>query len=66
MGHPLLETRNIDIRNSVFNQTSALYIRCNKGIGQQQALLTVVPDPIQLVPVINDIRIESSTFYFLN
>jgi hypothetical protein len=85
----VLETRNIDIRNSVFNRTSApavliqpsngwregpearnislinnLYIRCNEGIGQQQGLLAIVPDPIQLVPVINDILIQSSTFYF--
>jgi len=85
----VLETRNIEIRNSVFNRTSApavliqpstgwregpearnislinnLYIRCNEGIGQQQGLLAIVPDPIQLVPVINDILIQSSTFYF--
>ncbi len=87
----VLETRNIDIRNSVFNRTSApavliqpsmswhegpearnislinnLYINCNEGIGQQQGIIASVPDPIQLVPVINDIRIESSTFYFRN
>jgi hypothetical protein len=87
----VLETRNIDIRNSIFNRTSApaviiqpslnyhegpearnislinnLYINCNEGIGQQQGIIALVPDPIQLAPVINDIRIESSTFYFRN
>ncbi|CAF0991635.1 unnamed protein product, partial [Adineta ricciae] len=87
----LLETRNIDIRQSVFNKTSGpailfqpslywheglpgrnvtlaenLYIHCNEGIGQQQGFITILPDPTQLIPVINDIRIESSTFYFGN
>jgi hypothetical protein len=87
----LLETRNIDIRNCVFNRTSGpavlvqpsmfwhegpgarnitladnLYINCNEGIGQQQGIITILPGPTQLVPVINDIRIESSTFYFGN
>ncbi len=87
----LLETRNIDIRNCIFNRTSGpavfmqpslywyegppgrnitladnLYINCNEGIGQEQGLITILPDPIQLVPVIDDIRIESSTFYFGN
>jgi len=87
----VLETRNIDIRNSVFNRTSApamiiqpslnyfegpearnvtlshnLFINCNEGIGQQQGIIALVPDPIQLVPVINDIIIESSSFYYRN
>ena len=87
----LLETRNIDIRNSVFNKTSGpavffqpslywhegppgrnitlannLYINCNEGIGREQALITILPDPVQTVPAIEDIRIESSTFYFGN
>jgi hypothetical protein len=87
----LLETRNVDIRNSVFNRTSAaavlfqpslywhealagrnatlannLYINCNEGIGQFKGLITVFPYPVQLIPVINDIRIESSSFYFGN
>ncbi|UJR32635.1 hypothetical protein I4U23_020095 [Adineta vaga] len=85
----LLETRNIDIRQSIFNKTSGpallfqpslywyeglpsrnvtlaenLYIHCNEGIGQQQGFITILPDPIQLVSVIDDIRVESSTFYF--
>jgi hypothetical protein len=87
----VFETRNIDIRNSVFNRTSApailfqpslywhdgptsrnatladnLYINCNEGIGQKEGIITVFPFPVQLVPVIDDIRIESSTFLFGN
>ncbi len=84
----LLETRNIDIRNSLFNRTSGpailiqpsmywdegpearnvslinnIYIENNEGVAQEEGIITVLPYPIQLVPVINDIRIESSTFY---
>jgi len=87
----LVETRNVDIRNSLFNHTSGaaflfqpslyfhegptgrnvtlinnLYINCNEGIGQFEGIIAVLPYPIQLVPVINDIRIESSSFYFGN
>jgi hypothetical protein len=87
----LLETRNIDIRNSLFNRTSGpavliqpslrwhegpearnvslinnLYINCNEGIGQEKAIITILPVPTQLLPVIDDIRIESSTFLFGN
>ncbi|CAF0909989.1 unnamed protein product [Adineta steineri] len=46
--------------------TENLYINCNEGIGQQEGFITILPDPTQLIPVINDIRIESSTFYFGN
>jgi hypothetical protein len=85
----LLETRNIDIRESVFNRTSGpavlfqpsmywhegpegrnvslinnIYIENNEGIAQEKAIISILPDPVQSVPVINDIRIESSTFYF--
>lgn len=87
----LLETRNVDIRHSVFNRTSGaavlfqpslywhealpsrnvtlannLYINCNEGIGQFRGVIAVSPFPIQLIPVIQDIRLESSTFYFGN
>ena len=87
----LVETRNVDIRNSVFNHTSGaaflfqpslyyhegpsgqnvtlannLYINNNEGIGQFKGIISVIPYPPQLVPVINDIRIESSSFYFGN
>lgn len=85
----LLETRNIDIRHSLFNRTSGpailiqpsmywhegpearnvslienLYINNNEGIAQEKGIITILPDPPQLISVINDIRIESSTFYF--
>jgi hypothetical protein len=43
-----------------------MYINCNEGIGQENGIITILPDPVQLIPVINDIRIESSTFYFGN
>ncbi len=87
----LLETRNIDIRQSVFNRTSGpavliqpslfwhegpearnvtlsenLYIENNEGIAQEKAVISILPFPIQSVSVINDIRIESSTFYLGN
>jgi hypothetical protein len=85
----LLETRNIDIRQSIFNRTSGpavliqpslywhegpearnvslinnIYINNNEGVAHEKGIITILPDPAQLVPVINDIRIESSTFYF--
>jgi hypothetical protein len=84
----LLETRNIDIRQAVFNRTSGpavliqpsmywhegpearnvtlienIYIDNNEGIAQEKGIITILPDPVQFVPVINDVRIESSTFY---
>jgi len=87
----LLETRNVDVRNCVFNRTSGaavlfqpslywhesitgrnvtlannLYINNNEGIGQFRGIIAVSPDPLQPIPVINDIRIESSSFYFGN
>jgi hypothetical protein len=87
----LLETRNVDIRNCVFNRTSApavlfqpslfwnegptarnvtlvdnLYINCNEGIGQDHGVISITLTPTQLEPVMKDIRIESSTFYFGN
>jgi hypothetical protein len=85
----LLETRNVDIRQSVFYRTSGpavliqpsmywhegpearnislienLFIENNEGIAQEKGIITILPDPIDLVPVFNDIRIESSTFIF--
>ncbi|CAF0951387.1 unnamed protein product [Adineta ricciae] len=84
----LLETRNIDIRQSLFYRTSGpavliqpsmywhegpeaqnvslvgnVYIENNEGIAQGKGVITILPDPVHLVPVINDIRIESSSFY---
>ena len=87
----LLEAQNVDIRNSLFNRTSApafffqpsmfwhegpgahnvtladnVYINCNEGISQHGGIITFLPDPVQTIPVIEDVRIESSTFYFGN
>jgi len=87
----VLETRNIDVRDCVFNQTSApailiqpslywyegpparnitlannLYINCNEGIGRMSGTIAIYPMPIQKVPVIDDILIESSTFHLGN
>jgi hypothetical protein len=84
----LLETRNIDIRQSLFNRTSGpavliqpsmywregpearnvslienIYIENNEGLTREKGIITILPDPPQLVPVFNDFRIESSTFY---
>ena len=85
----LLETRNIDIRESIFNRTSGpailiqpsmywhegpearnvslinnIFIENNEGLTQEKGIITILPDPPQLNPIFNDIRIESSTFYF--
>lgn len=87
----LLETRNIDIRQSRFNRTSGSailiqpslywhegpsarnvtliensYINCNEGLGENKGIITISPYPTQLTPVIDDLRIESSTFLFGN
>jgi hypothetical protein len=87
----LLETHNVDLRQSLFNRTSApaiffepslywhegpaaknvtlaenLYINCNEGISQHGGIITFLPDPVQTISVIEDIRIESSTFLFGN
>jgi hypothetical protein len=83
----LLETRNIDIRQSLFNRTSGpailfqpslywhegpyainvtlsenLYINNNEGIAQQEGIITMLPDPTQLVPIVTNVQITSSTF----
>jgi hypothetical protein len=83
----LLETRHVEVRQSLFNRTSGpavliqpsmywhegpdarnisllenVYNENNEGIAQQRGIITILPDPIQIQPVINDIRIESSTF----
>jgi hypothetical protein len=51
------EARNVSLINNI-------YIDNNEGIAQEKGIITILPDPPQLVPVINDIQIESSTFYF--
>ncbi len=53
------EGRNITLSEN-------LYFENNEGIAQEKGIITSLPLPIQLVPVVSDIRIESSTFYFGN
>lgn len=43
-----------------------LYIENNEGIAQEKAMISILPFPIQSAPVIEEIRIESSTFYLGN
>ena len=87
----LLETRNIEMKHSLFNRTSGpavffqpslvwhegpaarnasltenIYINCNEGIAQHAGIITFLSTPIQLVPVIHDVQITASTFYFGN
>jgi hypothetical protein len=83
----LLETRNVNVAQSVFNRTSGpailfqpslywhegpyainvtlsenLYINNNEGIAQEEGVITILPDPIELVPIITNVQIISSTF----
>ena len=87
----LLETSNIDMRQSLFNRTSGpavyfqpsafwnegpparnvtltenVYINCNEGIAQHAGFIIALPVPTQLVPVVHDVNITSSSFYFGN
>jgi hypothetical protein len=39
-----------------------LYINCNEGIDQYSGMILFLADPVQLVPIVSDIRITSSTF----
>ena len=84
----LLETRNVEIKQSLFNRTSGpailiqpsmfwhegpnahnitllenIYLSNNEGIAQEKGIITILPDPTQTIPVIDDIRIASSTFH---
>jgi hypothetical protein len=83
----LLETRNINIKQSIFNRTSGpailfqpslswhegpfafnvtleenIFISNNEGISKTKGIISILPDPIQLNPIINNIQIKSSTF----
>jgi hypothetical protein len=85
----LLETSNIDMRQSLFNRTSGpavyfqpslfwhegpparnasltenVYINCNEGIAQHAGFIIVLPVPTQLIPVVHDVNITGSSFYF--
>ena len=43
-----------------------IFFENNEGIAQEKAIISILPDPIQSIPVFDDIQIESSTFYFGN
>ena len=83
----LLETRNIQITQSLFNATSApavlfepslywyespgaqnvllsqnVYINCNQGLYQTGGVISLLPYPVQTIPVISNIQVSSSTF----
>lgn len=47
-------------RNVLLNQN--VYINCNEGIVRNYGVITMVPDPIQVVLVMYNIQIKSSTF----
>jgi hypothetical protein len=51
--------RNVTLSENV-------YVNCNEDISQNKGMLTFLPDPIQLTPVTDDIRIELSAFIFGN
>jgi hypothetical protein len=83
----LLETRNIQITQSLFNATSSpavlfqpslywsegpsarnvllsqnVYINCNEGLYQEEGVIALLPYPVQVVPVIFNVQVTSSTF----
>ncbi len=84
----LLETRNVYIKNSIFNRTRApailfqpslsrhdrsyainitltpnLYLNNNEGISKNKEVVTILPDPIQFIPIIANVQIILSTFF---
>ena len=46
---------NVTVRETVF-------VGCNQGIAQQLAVIAILPDPVQLMGVVDDVTIERSTF----
>jgi hypothetical protein len=47
-------------RNVTLDQN--LYIDCNEGIAADNGVVLFLSDPIQLAPIVSDVRITSSTF----
>jgi hypothetical protein len=47
-------------RNVTLDQN--LYINCNEGIAHHKGVVLFLSDPIQLAPIVSDVRITSSTF----
>jgi hypothetical protein len=39
-----------------------LYINNNEGISKNKGVISILPDPIQLIPIITNVQITSSTF----
>ena len=46
---------NATVRETVFDG-------CNEGIAQQEGVISILPDPVQVMGVIDDITVERSTF----
>lgn len=42
--------------------TENIIINSNQGIAQDKGMITILPDPVQLIPVIANVEISSSTF----
>ena len=43
--------------------TENLFINNNEGIASEKGMIAIAPDPIQLIPVVANIEISSSTFF---
>ena len=41
-----------------------MFINCNEGVTQEKGMIAMVPYPVQLLPVMFDIQIKSSTFIY--
>ena len=50
-----VEGADVTVRDTAFEG-------CNQGIAQQQGVIAILPDPVQLMGVIDNITIERSTF----
>ena len=42
--------------------TETVFEGCNQGIAQQEGVIAILPDPVQLVAVVDDVTVERSTF----
>jgi hypothetical protein len=42
--------------------TENLFVNNNEGIANEKGMITILPDPIQIIPVITNVQISSSTF----
>jgi hypothetical protein len=53
--HESTSAKNVTLSDNI-------YLNCNEGIAQELGVITLLPDPIQLIPVLSDIEIKDSTF----